>query len=97
MRKYFVVPVIVAALSGSVHQSKAAAAPPPPLVPAGVAGTSVSVGAWVAGGIIGVAAALCLYDIWLKASGFKNWDGSPAGAPNSYRPGRQKPGKGFFR
>ncbi len=90
MRKCFVALVIVAELLGSVHQSKAAVGPPP--VPA-VVGTSIGAGAWVAGGIIGVAAALCLYDIWLKASGFKNWDGSPVGASNSFRPGRQKPGK----
>jgi len=32
---------------------------------------------WASGAIIGVAAAMCAYDIWLKIHGFKNWDGTP--------------------
>lgn len=64
---------VVALLAGSVNQSKAAAAIIPPPVAAGGAATA---GAWVAGGFIGVVAALCIYDIWLKVDGQKNWDGT---------------------
>jgi hypothetical protein len=32
---------------------------------------------FVAIGIIGVAAAMCAYDIYLKIEGLKNWDGTP--------------------
>jgi len=75
LRKSIVALVVAAVLSASVSQSKACIALPPP--PAAIPGTAVSAGAWAAGGIIAVAAALCLYDIWLKINGYKNWDGSP--------------------
>ena len=32
---------------------------------------------FAAGAIIGVAAGMCAYDIYLKIEGVKNWDGSP--------------------
>ena len=44
--------------------------PPPPAATIGVVGG-------VAIGIIATAALLCIYDVWLKANGYKNWDGSP--------------------
>jgi hypothetical protein len=40
-------------------------------------GASASIGAFAAGAIIGTAAVLCAYDIWLKIEGYKNWDGTP--------------------
>lgn len=43
-------------------------------------GASASIGALAAGAIIGTAAVLCAYDIWLKIKGYKNWDGTPKGA-----------------
>jgi hypothetical protein len=64
----------VGLMFGSVRKAAAFLAPPPPPV---VATSSVGAIAWAAGGIIGIAAALAIYDIWLKANGFKNWDGSP--------------------
>jgi hypothetical protein len=40
----------------------------------------------VALGFIGVVAALCAYDLYLKIEGVKNWDGTPkvAHTPNHY-------------
>jgi hypothetical protein len=75
IRKSVVAFLVVALLAGSVNQSKALPVLPPP-VPVPVAAASTA-GAWVAGGFIGVVAALCLYDIWLKMNGLKNWDGTP--------------------
>ncbi len=43
---------------------------PPPSAALGVAGG-------LAVGIIATAALLCIYDVWLKFNGYKNWDGSP--------------------
>jgi hypothetical protein len=40
-------------------------------------GGAASIGAFAAGAIIGTAAVLCAYDIWLKIEGYKNWDGTP--------------------
>jgi hypothetical protein len=73
LRKCIIALSVVAILAGSVNQSKAII--PPPAVP--VAAAASTAGAWAAGGFIGVVAALCLYDIWLKINGMKNWDGTP--------------------
>jgi hypothetical protein len=45
--------------------------PPPP------SSTALGVGGGFAVGIIATAGLLCLYDVWLKITGVKNWDGSP--------------------
>jgi hypothetical protein len=37
----------------------------------------LGVGGGLAVGIIATAALLCIYDIWLKFNGYKNWDGTP--------------------
>jgi hypothetical protein len=47
---------------------------PCPVAPAGAA---LGTGAALTLGFIGIVGALCLYDIWLKINGFKNWDGTP--------------------
>ena len=39
--------------------------------------TALGVGGGLAVGIIATAALLCIYDIWLKFNGYKNWDGTP--------------------
>jgi hypothetical protein len=72
LRKYVVAFSVVALLAGSANQSKADG---PPVAP--VAAGATTAGVWIAGGFIGVVAALCLYDIWLKMDGQKNWDGTP--------------------
>lgn len=72
-RKCAIALSVAVLLAGSVNQSKAS---PIPITPA-AAGGGAAAGAWVAGGFIGVVAALCLYDIWLKIDGQKNWDGTP--------------------
>ena len=72
-RKCAVALSVVVLLAGSVKESKALAQQ----VVAVPAGAGAAAGAWVAGGFIGVVAALCLYDIWLKMDGQKNWDGTP--------------------
>jgi hypothetical protein len=75
MRKSIVALAVAAALMcASANQSNAAVPPPAPAV---ATGTAVGVGVWAAGGVIAVAAALCIYDVWLKINGIKNWDGSP--------------------
>ena len=43
-------------------------APPP--------SATLGVGGGLAVGVIATAALLCIYDIWLKVNGYKNWDGS---------------------
>jgi hypothetical protein len=72
LRKCVVAFSVMALLAGSANQSKADA---PPVAP--VAAGATTAGVWIAGGFIGVVAALCLYDIWLKMDGQKNWDGTP--------------------
>ena len=61
-------------MAGTVKESKAA--PVPVTVYAGTS-TSVGAGIYFAGGIIGIAAMLCAYDLYLKINGLKNWDGTP--------------------
>jgi hypothetical protein len=61
----------------SVRKAAASIARVPPPLPVVATSSAVGAGVWVASGIIGVAAVLCIYDFWLKANGFKNWDGSP--------------------
>lgn len=56
-------------LAVSVNQSQAAPA----------SSVAYNAGKWAtsaAGGVIIVATVLCIYDLWLKANGLKNWDGS---------------------
>ncbi|MFA6266199.1 MAG: hypothetical protein WC670_10875 [Pseudolabrys sp.] len=60
------------ALAGLTNRAQALPAPPP-VVGGGTAIGSIS---WAAGGILGVAAALCLYDLVMKINGTKNWDGT---------------------
>lgn len=74
LRKCILVLAVAAVLSASVNRSEAGL--PPPL-PTAAAGAALSTGAALTIGFIGVVAALCLYDIWLKMNGFKNWDGTP--------------------
>lgn len=51
------------------------ALPADPVVVA-TTGSAFTGGAWIAAGVIGVAATLCAYDLVLKIQGVKNWDGS---------------------
>lgn len=60
-------------LSRSV-QSRSYSGWPPSVV---ATGTALSTGAALTVGFIGVVAAICVYDIWLKFNGYKNWDGTP--------------------
>ena len=39
--------------------------------------SGLGVGGGLAIGIIATAGVLCIYDIWLKINGYKNWDGTP--------------------
>jgi hypothetical protein len=67
------------AIAGAVlSSSNGAKAFPQESTPAVVASSS-STGAvaYLAGGVIGVAAALCVYDLVLKINGLKTWDGKP--------------------
>jgi hypothetical protein len=73
IRKSVVAFLVVALLAGSVNQSKATVNVAP-VVPAS---SAVGAGVYIAGGFIGVIAALCVYDIILKINGVKNWDGTP--------------------
>jgi hypothetical protein len=73
VRKFVLAVSVVAFMAGSVVRSDAFDAVPPPVIVAG--GSSVA-GAWAAGGVIGVAAVLCAYDLILKFQGVKNWDGT---------------------
>ncbi|MCK9916351.1 hypothetical protein MXD81_45080 [Microbacteriaceae bacterium K1510] len=74
--KSFLVALLVSGLMAySSQPSQALPAPPAPVAVAET--TSVGAGVYVAGGIIGVAAVLCVYDLYLKINGLKNWDGTP--------------------
>jgi len=48
-----------------------------PATPASTSGTSLGVGGGIAVGVIATAFFFAVYDIWLKANGLKNWDGTP--------------------
>jgi hypothetical protein len=68
--------IIVALVGVSANQAKAV--PPPPVFsPPPATSITAAAGFWAAGTIIGLAAALCIYDVWLKINGLKNWDGTP--------------------
>jgi hypothetical protein len=73
LRKCAIALSVVTLLAGSVQQSKAISVVTPTVAATGGA----AAGVWIAGGFIGVVAVLCLYDIWLKMDGQKNWDGTP--------------------
>ena len=53
------------------------AAVPVPCLPTTSTSAALGVGGGLAVGIIATAALLCIYDIWLKFNGYKNWDGTP--------------------
>ncbi len=75
IRKCILMLAVAAALmSASVNQSKAGLPPPPPPI---TSAAVLSTGAAATVGFLGFVAALCLYDVWLKFNGYKNWDGSP--------------------
>jgi H+/gluconate symporter-like permease len=74
LRKYAVAFAVAALLVVSVGQPKAGASPVADPVVA--AGTSAGAGIYFAGGIIAVAGILCVYDLYLKINGLKNWDGT---------------------
>src|SRR5215471_12224667 len=75
-RKSVVGLVVIAALSAaSVGQPKAAIVSHP--VPPPATSMTLAAGGGLAVGIIATAALLCIYDVWLKINGYKNWDGSP--------------------
>jgi hypothetical protein len=48
--------------------------PPTPVYPSST--VAFSTGAAITFGFIGFVAALCMYDVWLKYMGYKNWDGT---------------------
>lgn len=76
LRKSIVTLAVVAALSAaSVSQPKAAIVSHP--VPPPATSMTLAAGGGLAVGIIATAALLCIYDVWLKINGYKNWDGSP--------------------
>jgi H+/gluconate symporter-like permease len=74
LRKCILALAVAATLSATVNQSKAVPQPAPITYATGAA---LSTGAAVTIGFIGVVAVICLYDIWLKINGYKNWDGTP--------------------
>jgi hypothetical protein len=73
LRKCVIALSVLALLIGSANQSKAIVIVTPP---AAAGAGAVTTGAWVAGGFVGAIAVLCLYDLWLKVDGQKNWDGT---------------------
>jgi hypothetical protein len=75
LRKGILALAVVAALMNvSVEQSRATATP----VYLGTSSSAaLSAGAAATTGFLGFVAILCIYDIWLKFNGVKNWDGSP--------------------
>jgi hypothetical protein len=70
-------------LMGSVERSWAFDMPVKPL-PYRFLLTGPGWGALAAEGIIGTAALLCLYDLYLKIEGQKNWDGTPKTVHHSH-------------
>ncbi|MBI1204232.1 MAG: hypothetical protein GC182_17160 [Rhodopseudomonas sp.] len=73
--KFAIALAIVGVLAGPFNASKVYAfAPPPPSVTVTTSGAAT--GAWITGGFIGAVAVICVYDIYLKLTGVKNWDGS---------------------
>ena len=65
-------------LASVMKPASALMLPVMPVAPAASgSGLALGVGGGLAGGIIASAAILCVYDIWLKINGFKNWDGTP--------------------
>ena len=73
-RNCLIVLLAVGLMFGSARTVRAQGVPLP--APVAVVSSSMA-GALVAGGIIGAAAALCIYDVSLKINGLKNWDGTP--------------------
>jgi hypothetical protein len=72
VRKCAILFLAAAILAASVNQSKAICINNCPVVASSSAGAIAS----VAVGVIATAAVLCVYDIWLKMRGLKNWDGT---------------------
>lgn len=73
--KLFLVALLVCGLLAYSSQPSKAVAQAPVAVVTG--SSAVGAGIYVAGGIVGLAALLCVYDLYLKSSGLKNWDGTP--------------------
>ena len=80
MRKLGFAIAVVAILAALPGQSRAADLPlRPPLLPKMLlGGTTGGAGlvSFVAVGFLGVVAAMCAYDFYLKIEGVKNWDGT---------------------
>ena len=62
--------VLTSSLPASALMVVGQPTPPPP------SAAALGVGGGFAVGIIATAALLCIYDVWLKVNGLKNWDGS---------------------
>jgi hypothetical protein len=76
LRKSIVTLALVAALSAaSLGRPNAAVVSTPPPPP--VTSVTLGVGGGLAVGVIAAAGLLVIYDIWLKATSQKNWDGTP--------------------
>lgn len=73
MRKLAVAVAVLAFLGLGVKNSNAEAQQ----VVAVAASSTPMTGAYITGGFIGVVAALCIYDLYLKINHLKNWDGTP--------------------
>jgi hypothetical protein len=83
IRNYVIALAIAGMLGGMFGSSKAlASAAPAPVV---VAGSTATTGVWLTGGFVGAVAVICIYDIYLKVTGVKNWDGSMKVAPHAPR------------
>jgi hypothetical protein len=92
MSRNFALAVAIAAMLVAFPRPSKAADLPLKMIPVPFAHSVIGVGAggaglasFVAFGFIGVLAALCAYDIYLKIEGVKNWDGTPKVAkPHRY-------------
>ena len=67
--------IVLMVLASTLPRASAAmviVVPPPPAT-----SMTLAAGGGLAVGIIATAAILCIYDVWLKINGYKNWDGTP--------------------
>ena len=76
MKKVAACFVALAMLTSALNPASAAIVKttPPPVT---TSSSALGVGGGLAIGIIATAGLICIYDIWLKMNGLKNWDGSP--------------------
>jgi hypothetical protein len=88
LRKFVVAGVVAGMLVALASPSKAADLPIKVPVKMSLATGAGGGGAvtFVAVGFIGVVAAICAYDLYLKIEGVKNWDGTPKTAPAHKHP-----------